>query len=174
MAYEFDIDKVQDYIESVAERNKNVGHNVNGVRSFARYHSDDQMIEIKKNAGKNIVVVVDTGGHRVGHKDDRMLQRELVLRFACYAEKNGDVAAAKKAAITKAEEIMFDFMTEMELQQESDLDQDIPCGVMHYLQPENYSWQEITDQPWLLNHFGWDLTVPFRTYMPAHDAAKWV
>lgn len=171
MAYEFDIDKIQDFIEALCTSNTDVAHNVNGNKSFARFESDAQINEIKKAAGKNIVVVADINGRRVGDKDDRKLRREVVLRFAVYAVNNTE--DAKKAAEKLSEEIMFDFMTRMEKQQEDDLDENIPCGVMHFLKPENFSWEKITDQPWLLNHYGWDLTVPFDVWMPAYNPAKW-
>jgi hypothetical protein len=173
MAYQFDIDKIQDYIEQLCTRNKDVQHNQNGIKSFARFQSNEQVNELKKAAGKNIVVVGGIGGHRVGERDEKKLQREMILRFAVYAEKSGDVEGAKKDAIRKAEEIMLDFMTEMERQQENDFDNDDSCSIMHFLQPENFFWEEIEDQPWLLNHYGWDLTVPFKVYMPSHNPDKW-
>lgn len=171
--YQFDINKIQDYLEGLSQRNKDVQHNVLGNKSFARFESGEAVAEIRKNAGKNIVVVASISGQRVGEKDDRILQREVVLRFAVFADKNIDATDGKKTALQKSEEIMFDFMTEMERQQEYDLDNDI-CSVMHGLQPQNFAWQEIEEQPWLINHYGWDLTVPFKVYMPKHNTAKWI
>lgn len=115
MAYQFDIDSIQDFFEQLATSNADVKHNVNGNKSFARFESDAQVNEIRKAAGKNIVVVADTSGQRVGDKDDRKLRRELLLRFAVFSPDSKE--ESKKAAVKKAEEIMFDFMTAMEKRQ---------------------------------------------------------
>jgi hypothetical protein len=163
MAFEFDIDKIQDAVETMCHRHKLVLHDVEGNKSFARFQSYDQINEIKKAAGKNIVVVAGINMRRVGDKDDRVLQREMILRFACYAAANGDVNTAKKVAIQKAESIMLDFMTFMEKSQEDDIDNDVECSIWKFLRPENFTCMEIEDQPWLINHYGWDLTIPFGT-----------
>ena len=166
----FDIDQIQDYIQSLCHRHKEIKHDVDGIKSFARFQSEEEMTSLRNNAGKNVVVVAAINGRRVGDKDERTLHREMILRIVSYAENN--TAEEIKAALKTAEEIMFDLITEMEHQQEKDMDEDV-CGIMDKLQPENFSWEEVEDQPWLINHYGWDLTVPFKVYMPAHNAAKW-
>lgn len=171
MAYQFDIDKIQDYVEQLCHRNVDLSHNVDGIKSFARFNSEEEMSALRSSAGKNVLVVASLSGRRVGDKDDKTLQREMVLRIVSYAENS--TAEEIKAALKKAEQIMFDIMTEMEKQQEQDLD-DNACGIMHYLQPENFDWDEVEDQPWLINHYGWDLVVPFKVFMPKHNPDKWL
>ncbi len=174
MAYKFNIDLVQDDVQRMCERHVEIRHNVDGIKSFARFQSGSQISEIKKNAGKTVVVVAAINGRRVGEKDDRMIQRDMILRIAVYAEKDGNVEDAKKIAIQKSEEIMLDLVTQMEKSQEDDTDGDVACSMWRFLRPEEFSWEEIEDQPWLINHYGWDLTVPFRVYMPNYNADKWI
>lgn len=171
MAYEFDIEQLQQYIEKLCAFHKEIKHG-STRRGFAWYQSMDHINDIKKAATKNIVVVAHMDGRRFGHKDDKMYAREIVLRFASYAPKNLEVSAAKKEAEATAERIMYDFMTRMEKQQEDDLDADA-YGPMHFLRPESFSWEPIEDQPWLINHYGFDLTIPFHHYMPAHNEGQW-
>jgi len=171
MAPDFDIEQIQDFLEGLSTKHKQVLHS-NEQRCFVRFQSAEHMTEVKNRGGKNLVIVAAIGGRRVGHKDDRQIRREMVIRFACLAEKNTDPVAAKRQALASAEKIMMDFFTKMERQQEEDLDQD-NYGVMHYLDPENVSWEEIEDQPWFINHYGWDLIVPFRTFMPGYDEDSW-
>lgn len=167
----FDIDAALDFIERLCERHKEINHNAGGKKCFAR---GEETIEIvRKNAGKVIVAVVSIDGHRIGEKDDQQLRREIVLRIAVYGEKGLGADDAKRGARKKAEEIMFDMWKEMERQQEVDLDEDNDCSIMRYLEPEAMAFEEIEDTPWLINHYGWDLTIPFKVFMPAHNAAKW-
>lgn len=174
MPYEFNIDGIQNYFESLAIAHVDVEHNRNGIKSFARLQSDAQINDIKKTAGKNIVVIVDITGKRIGDEDDKKLRREMIIRFSVYAEKNMNADESKTMALQKAENIMFDFMTAMEKTHDDDLEAGVDCGIMHFLKPENFSWQEIPSQPWLINHYGWDLTVPFEVYMPEYNADKWL
>ncbi len=169
----FDIDEIQDYIKQLCIRHTDVQHGLNGQQSFARFHLEEEVNALRNSAGKCIVVVGNITGRRSGHRDDKTLQREITLRFAVYADMNGEIDAARNAAMRKAEEVMFDFMAEMEKKQEADFDEDTQCGLMNHLQSEGFNWEEIEDQPWLVHHYGWDLTIPFKVYMPAHNAAKW-
>ena len=171
MSQFFDIDKCQDYIETLSNRHKDVNHNVDGIKAFARNHSDSEMTDLKNFPGKNVVVIHTISGHRVGDRDDKAVQREMWIRFASYADNSTEDEI--KAAQKRAEAIMFDFIGEMERKQEADLDADEDCGIMHYLRPEEFHWEEIEDEPWLLNHYGYDLLVPFRMNMPAFDQSKW-
>lgn len=166
----FDIDQIQNYVEDLCHRNKVIQHGVDGIVSFARFQSEEEVTALRNSASENIVVVAAIRARRVGDRDDKMLQREMVLRVMNWAKNN--TADEIKAAIKKAELMVFDIMTEMELQQEKDMDADV-CGVMDKLQPENFAWEEVEDQPWLINHYGWDLTIPFKVYMPKHKPENW-
>lgn len=171
MSASFDIEIVQDYLEQLCSRHTAIGHSVT-KRCFARFGSGEHIAEIKRAAGKVCVVVADISGRRTGHKDDQMFARQIVMRIAVYAETKGDAAAARAAAIKLADGITMDFMLRMEKQQEDDLEAN-EFGPMHFLRPEEFTWEPIEDEPWLLNHYGNDLTIPFHHYMPAYDAGKW-
>jgi hypothetical protein len=56
--------------------------------------------------------------------------------------------------------------------QQDDNDNDV-CGAWQYLEPENINCEEIEDQPWFLNHYGFDLMLPFKTLAPAYNADNW-
>jgi hypothetical protein len=175
MAYNFDIEKVQDDVQSMCERHVEIAHNVNGRKTFARFMSYEEVTEIKNKAADIVVVVVSFNGKRVGNKDDRMIQHEMVLRIVKFAPTIGTVIDERNKAIKKAEEIMFDLWTEMEKREEDDIDTlDGECSFWRFLRPEEMNYEEIEDAPWLINHYGVDLHVIFRTSMPKHNAEKWI
>ena len=169
MSYQFDIDDCLDYIEGLCRDHVEINHSVTN-RCFAR--GEEHIEAVRKNAGKIVVVVVSIDGRRHGIKDDQQLRREVVLRVAAYADAGVGVTDAKKRARKKAEEIMFDIWNKMEHQQELDLDGEEACSIMRFLEPEAMSFEEI-EAPWLINHYGWDLTIPFKVYMPQYNAEKW-
>jgi len=169
--YDFDIDEIQDYLEGLCTRHKEIRHS-SAKRSFARFQSNDHVNEIKKAASKICVIVGDIANNRVGHKDDLMVSRQITIRIAVYAELKGDATREKARAMQTAERITMDMITRMEKQQDDDLENDV-YGPMHFLRPEEFSWEPIEDQPWLLNHYGYDVSIPFRHYTPAYDATKW-
>lgn len=164
----FNIETVQDFLEQLCREHALVQHEANGQRCFVRYQSQEHLGDVKNKGGKHLVLVIGFNGRRVGDKDDQRLRRDVVLRFAVYADKATDVNTARQTALNTAEEIMLDFVSRMEQEQQED-----DCGIMKDLEAEKISWEEIEDQPWLLNHYGWDLVIPFKSYMPAYDAAKW-
>lgn len=166
----FDIDEQQNYVKTLCERNTDLNHNVDGNKSFARLKSDEEVTELRNSAGKNIVVVAAIRVKRVGAKEDYSLQVEMVLRVVSYAENitPDETGAARKRAWV----IVLDLVTEMERQQEYDMDHDV-CGIMDKLQPEKFEWEEVEDEPWLVQHYGYDLTVPFKMFMPKHNPKKW-
>jgi hypothetical protein len=172
MSANINISKIQDYIEGLCVAHKLVAHTVEGKRCFARLDSNEHVMEIKREAGVNIVVVVDLSGRRIGDKEDYLQRKEITLRFACLADSELPVDTARNEAIDRAEKIMFDFVRRMELQQESDDDAGT-CGPMQFFMPEAISWVPIEDQPWLLQHFGWDLVVPFKFRLPNYNEDDW-
>lgn len=174
MAYDFDIEKIQDEVQSMCETHVEIAHNVNGRKTFARFESNDQVNDIKKSAGDIAVVVASVTARRVGQKDDRSLQREMILRIVKFAASTGNVTASKNQAIKKAEEILFDLWTKMEKKQEDDIDNDIACSLWRFLRCEDMFFEEVEDQPWLINHYGYDLHVIFRTPMPSYNPDKWI
>jgi hypothetical protein len=168
------IDEVQDYLELKCELNKIVAHKkpIEGVtderRSFARFESDEHIGAIQSCASPVIVVVADYSGQRIGEVDDQQLRMTLQLRFCARKETGtGDETNAINEAVKLAEKVMFQFLTQMEK------DFQEGCNALERLEPDKISWNKIEDQPWLDNYYGWDLNIPFRSYMPAYDASEW-
>lgn len=168
MAQDFYIDEIQDYLENLCLLNKIVKHNENGQRSFSRFESEEHINQIVNNASKNIVVVADYYGQRIGEPDDKRLRLVIEIRFAVKKESGtGDETNAINEAVKKAEQIMFQFMNKMEM------DFQEGCNALETLEPEKITWNRIEDQPWLDDYYGWDLIVPFGSYMPPHDENDW-
>ncbi len=168
------IDEFQDYLEEKCERNRLVAHNkvtdsaTAGQRTFARFESDEHIRAIQNCAGKNIVVVADVYGQRVGEVDDYKLRYTVQLLFAVKKESNtANETAAINTAIQTAEKIMFQFWNMMEKEFREG------CNALENLEPEKVNWTPIQDQPWLDDYYGWVLNVPFGTYMPEYDTADW-
>lgn len=174
MTESYYIDEMQDYLEQKCELNKLVAHNKasdnspEGQRTFARFESEEHIMQIKNNGGKNIVVVADYSGQRIGDIDDKKLRMVMQLRFCVKKETGtGDETSAINDAVKLAEQIMFQFWNQMEKDFEEG------CNALETLEPEKVTWNKIDDQPWLDDYYGWDLNVPFGSYMPEHSEDDW-
>jgi hypothetical protein len=168
------IDEIQDYLEAKCQLNKLVQHNkilagkTKPQRTFARFESDEHIRAIQNCAGENIVVVADFYGQRIGEIDDKQLRMTLQLRFACRKPVGTkDETTAINEAVKKAEKLMFQFWNQME----SDFQDG--CNALQNLEPEQVTWNKIDDAPWLDNYYGWDLNIPFGSYMPEHNTEDW-
>lgn len=162
----FNTNDIQNYFEDLCTRHVYLKHDTDGRRAFARFRSDEHIRQIQNSITPNIVVVSAVNGQRIGEFDDKKVRRGISLIFAAQAFVADSVTTAINDAITRAEEIMFDFMTQI------DKDFAEGCGPLRYFEPEKLSWEDI-DGPWLDNYYGWELFVPFKSFMPAYDAAKW-
>lgn len=169
---QFSTEVVQDYLEQLSSQHKGVAHNVDGKRAFARFQTDEHITELRNKAAKTIVVVADISWRPTGEQDENLLQCEMIIRFSAMADKVEN-AAAKLAAMNKSEAIAMQFAARMKEQHLLDIEAD-ECGPMHHLQPMSFVWEAIEEQPWLLNHYGWDMKLSFKTYMPQYDAAQWI
>jgi hypothetical protein len=160
------LDSMQAYLEELAEKHTEIRHNVNGLRSFAWFQSEEHINQIQNAGGDKVVIVADYNGQRVGDYDDQKVRQVISVRFA--VKSNGDDnTTAIKYAIQKAEEIMFDFVNKMQQDYETE------CGPLKNLEPEKISWNPF-DGPWLDSFYGFDLDIPFKTYMPGFDSSKWI
>jgi len=63
--------------------------------------------------------------------------------------------------------IMFQFMLRMEKDFEEG------CNALESLKPEKMTWDKIDDQPWIDNYYGWDLNIPFGSFLPEYNADDW-
>lgn len=164
---EYNIDGFQDYLESVCEKHTDVKHNVEGKRTFARFHSSEQVQELTNNAGHNIVVVGSFYGSATGAPDEKALRQYITIRFASHSKTFTTEAISQALAISW--QIMWDFVARFR----KDLKDD-NCGILEGIQLKDISYDEIPDQPFLDHHYGWELTVPLRGEQPAYNAAKWI
>lgn len=158
------IDEFQNYLEQLCTQNKLVGHGAGGKKSFARFQSDEEMNELARNAGKNIVVVANFFGRSTGSADEQAMRHYATLRFACHSANTNTTGI--NAAIIRAWDIMWQFVARMRKDMQED---DCPPAELAF---HDMNWDPI-DGPWLENHYGWDLTLPFKSYQPAYDAADW-
>jgi hypothetical protein len=163
---DFYIDEFQTYLEGLCETNADVQHNVNGQRSFARFQSNEEMEQIVNSAGKNIVVVTRIHGRAYDDSDAQSMRFFITLRFACYSEFS--TTDSINTALTKSFQIMWDFVSRFRLDVKAD-----SCHALHGLEFQNINWDEILDSPFLDNHYGWDITLPFISTQPPYNPAKW-
>jgi hypothetical protein len=175
MAYEaFYIDEFQDYLEDLCVKNKEILHTAAtevapaGQRTFSRFESEEHINAITNCQGKNIVVVADYFGQRIGEVEGYQMRNTVSIYFAVKRESgSNDNTDEINSAIKKAEEIMFQFIKRLEK------DFDEGCNALEFLEPERMSWTKIENQPWLDNYYGWDLSLSFKSYMPDFDPDDW-
>jgi hypothetical protein len=112
------------------------------------------------------VVVGDYYGQAIGEFDEQKISQIIKLRFACKA-LGADQTTAINNAVKLAEKIMLQFIQKMRKDFEDD-----SCGILRYVVLEKVKW-EAFEGPWLDSFYGFDLEIPFKTYMPAYDPAQW-
>lgn len=167
---DFQFKDFEDYLEQVCRENVDVAHEVDGKICFSRLRSREEVTEIINNAGKNIVLLGRFSGRAVGESQEQGMQQYAVIRFASYAENNGgDLGGGIDNAIDTAWNVMMQFIARFRKDYYED-----DCGPLGNMQFENMSWDEIDEPIYLENHYGWDLTLPYRSMQPAYDAAKWL
>jgi hypothetical protein len=168
---EYYINSFQEFIKDLCRRHVDLAHDDMTNVSFVRFQSNDDLNQVQNNGAQNIVLVARYYGRSFGQNADDMRMKQFVqLRFAAAAIPDpvinySDVIAA---AADKAFTIMMDFISRMQQVQHDD-----DCGPLRGIELENANWGEIPDQPFLVQHYGWDLTLPFNSDFPAYDAAKW-
>jgi hypothetical protein len=165
---EYYFDTFQDYLQSLCEKHVDVAHGVDGKQAFARLFSNEEMEALANNAGKNIVVVSSFTGRADGKIDEQLMLQIVTIRFATNADATGSDGI--NLAMQTSWNIMWDFITRFR----GDAKADDYCGELEGVQFQNISWDEIRDAPFLENHYGWELTLPFKSYQPAYNAAKWI
>lgn len=157
---------VQDTLEQYAKSNTDLNHTV-GNTAFVRLYSTEALEAVKKAISKNVLLVTAFRGRTVGEYDSAKMQQYIGLRFTSYAPVS-EANAGREAALNKSYEIMLDFVARLRYDYEQDT-----CSWLHWVEWTGIDWDEIDPQPWLVNHYGWDLVLPFRTTMPAYNPEKW-
>jgi len=166
---DFQFKDFEDYLEQLSVENKDVAHTSNGQVCFSRLRSAEEVNQIINNAGKNIVLLGRFSGRAIGELQEQGMRQFAVIRFACFAENNdGDISDGIDNAIQQAWDIMWQFVARMRKDQKDD-----DCGPLDGVELENISWDEIDEPIYLEHHYGWDLTLPFRSMQPMYDADKW-
>lgn len=166
---EYYFDEFQDYLQTLCEKHVDVQHGVDGKQAYARLFSNEEMEALANNAGVNIVVVSTFFGRALGAVDEQLMQQYTSIRFATNAAATG--SSGINAAMETSWNIMWDFIAR--LRSEWNADGAEGCE-KPMLELQNISWDEIRDAPFLENHYGWELTLPFKSYQPAYNAAKWI
>ena len=167
---DFQFKDFEDYLEQLCRENVAVSHEVGGQECFSRLRSRDEVTQIINNAGKNIVLLGRFNGRAVGDSQEAGMRQFAVIRFASYAENNdGNISAGVDNAIDMAWNIMMQFISRMRKDYKDD-----DCGPLGNIEFENMGWDEIDEPIYLENHYGWDLSIPFRSTQLAYDAAKWI
>ena len=170
MFEDFQFKDFEDYLEQLCREHVDVAHEVGGQISFSRLRSREEVTEIINNAGKNIVLLGRFNGRAIGESEERGMKQFATIRFGCYAENNsGDIAGGIDNAIDLAWNIMMQFIARFRADYKED-----DCGPLAAIEFESMSWDEIDEPIYLENHYGWDLSLPFRSTQQAYDAAKWL
>lgn len=159
----------EDYIEQLCRENMDVRHELNGQECFSRLRSQEEITQLTNNAGRNIVLLGRFNGRAFGESQEQGMRQFAVLRFASYADPTtGDPSGSIDTAIDTAWNIMMQFVAKFRRDYKED-----DCGPLGNVEFESMSWAEIDEPIYLENHYGWDLSLPFRSTQPAYDADKW-
>jgi hypothetical protein len=169
MFEDFQFKDFEDYLEQLCREHVDVAHEVENAVCFSRLRGRDEVVEIINRAGKNIVLLGRFSGRAVGDSDEKGMRQFAVIRFASYAENNdGDLSGGIDNAIDKAWNIMMQFIARMRKDYKDD-----DCGPLAAVEFESMSWDEIDEPIYLEKHFGWDLSLPFRSTQQPFDETKW-
>ena len=165
---DFQFKDFEDYLEQLCREHVDVAHEVDGQVSFSRLRSKEEVTQITNNAGRNIVLLGRFSGRAFGDSQEAGMRQFAVIRFASYAEINGDNEGSIDTAIDTAWNIMMQFIAKFRMDYAED-----DCGPLGNVEFESMSWNEIDEPVYLENHYGWDLSFPFRSTQPGYDASKW-
>lgn len=166
---DFQFKDFEDYLEQLCRENTDVAHEVDGQICFSRLRSREEVTQITNNAGRNIVLLGRFSGRAFGDSQEAGMRQFAVIRFASYAEINGDQEGSIDTAIDTAWNIMMQFIAKFRRDYAED-----DCGPLGNVEFESMSWNEIDEPVYLENHYGWDLSFPFRSTQPGYDADKWI
>lgn len=158
------IKEVSDYYTLLSEQHVDVKHGSTN-RAFCRFQDQEQFNQLRSNAAKNIVLVRNFSGRADGDYDEHLALNTIVLCFSSYAKNL--TSAGIVTASEKAFEILLDFWVRMRQDFEED-----NCVWLKRVLWEHIQFDEI-EQPWLVNHYGWVLIIPYRTVLPAFNINKW-
>lgn len=162
----------QNYLEALCMAHHQVLHQVEpgGTKAFVRFQSDYDISQLTNNPGTNLVVVTRFYGRAIGDVDAQQIRQYIQIRFASFAPvpDGGDFSDSVNTATDTAYTIMLDFLARMFYDLKND-----DCGPLQGIELQNCTWEEIPEQPWLQNHFGWDLTIPFKSELPELNATVW-
>ncbi len=159
------LNDIQDYQQHLAETHVDLLHNTDGRKAFARFQTDEHITQIKKQATKNIVVILEVNGERLDDIDFKKIRRGISIIFGSRAATNGSAASSIDQAVEKSEEIMFDFINKMHEDQAQGCDMNFDL--------DRITWDNL-EGPWLDNYYGWILFVPFVGHIPPHNPDKWI
>jgi hypothetical protein len=156
--------EASDYLESLSELHVDVLHSAQNF-AFCRFKDQQQFNQLSLAASKNIIVVGGFNGRSIGSFEEETVKNVLQVRFSCYAKTvtSADIIMATEKALN----ILLEFWKRMM----KDFNDD-DCAWMKGIEWENISFDDF-EQPWLTNHYGWDLFIPYRTSLPAFDNNKW-
>lgn len=162
--------EIQNYFEDLAAKHVDVLDGTGGRRAFFRLQSMEQLDNIPNKLGPFLILVTQFNGRAVGEYDENMLQQRVQLRFALRYKiptATGDMDSAIEAAMGDSYRVMLDFISRMKKDFTTD-----DCAWLKYVDFSGITWNEFMG-PWLENHYGWDLNIPFSTEFPDYNAAKW-
>lgn len=158
------IKETSDYFTLLSEQHVEVKHGEKN-RAFCRFQDMEQFNQLRNHAAKNIVLVKSFFGAASGEFDDSETYNVMVLCFSAYAKtvSSAEIVVASE----KAFRIMMDFWVRMRIDFEEN-----NCAWLKDVDFEKIRYDEI-EQPWLQNHYGWDLVIPYKSRLPAFDFARW-
>lgn len=159
------IKEVSDYLQALSTAHKDIVHNTINSYAFCRFQDQQQFNQLVQNSARNIVVVMNFFGRSSGSFDDATVTNTIVVRFSVYAK------LVTSQEITIAVEKSFSIMMQFWSRMRYDFEQD-NCEWMRWINWEGIQFDEI-EQPWLQNHYGWELAIPYKTHLPEFDQTKW-
>lgn len=168
---EYYINEFQQYIKQLCSDHLDILHDDATNVAFVRFQSNDDLNQVNNQGSPVIVVINRYYGRAIGETADDMDMKQFVqIRFAVMAIPDPVINFSDviTAAVDKAFTIMMDFISKFKEDQIND-----DCGPLRGLDLPNCSWAEIPEQPYLVQHYGWDLTLPFKSMFPPYNAAKW-
>jgi hypothetical protein len=158
------IKEFTDYLAGLAALHKEIKDSTFN-RAFCRYQDNAQLEQLRMNASKNIMVIMNFFGRAAGEFDDAEVRPTIVIRFSSYAK------TVSSADITIAEEKAFEILMDFWVRLRHDFEED-NCLWLKFIDWQNIQFDTM-DGPMLVNHYGWDLVIPYKTYLPAYDSTRW-
>ena len=157
---------IDTYLKDLCVRHKQLLHNDIDNVVYIPLLSNMEVGSVDTNQAQSLVLFENLTASPAGTADDPKYIQEITLTFLCHRNSANPIAEETKEKLSKAFDIMMDFITRMRV------DYDMGnCAALRGLHTSMF-WKALEDEQ-IVNSVGWELRIKITIAEPAYNAANW-